>query len=182
MERTLLSLFILLLISFSGHSVLRAPQEPAYPGTPVPITPLGPKRSGPRTSFTDSSGIGDRLRVVIRDRDAWRDVWQRIQSPVCSLPNPPRGPLPELPPLPEIDFSREMLVVVALGGRPSSGYAIVVDGAYEQDNRLEIVVRSVSVKGCAALAVMTAPVDIVRLPKTERAVVFRETEAVRECK
>ncbi len=88
-----------------------------------------------------------------------------------------------LPPLPKIDFSKEMVVVVALGGRPTGGYGIVVDGAYERDERLEISVSSHSPrKSCFLTQGITEPVDIVRLPKTERSVVFRETEVVHECK
>jgi hypothetical protein len=116
--------------------------------------------------------------VVIRDRDAWLDVWKRIHRL-----DPNRGPHPEPPPLPEIDFSREMIVVAAMGARPTSGYAIVIDGAYAYDRnyRLEVVVRSVENRNCAAFQVMTAPVDIVRLPRTERFVVFREVEVVPDC-
>jgi hypothetical protein len=88
-----------------------------------------------------------------------------------------------LPPLPEIDFSREIVIVVALGVRPSGGYGIIVDGAYERDKQLKIVVRSISPgKGCIVTAALTQPVDIVRLPKTVRSVVFREAEVMHECK
>jgi hypothetical protein len=180
MKRMLLSLFILLLVSFSGYSVLRTPQQPSNGGKPVPITPLAPKpcpTCAPRQSFTAYSGIGESLRMVIRDRDAWRDIWKEIHSPKGY------GSGTELPPLPEIDFSREMVVVAALGARPSSGYSIIVDRAYERDDRLEIAVRTTSPgKGCMALAVVTAPVDVVRLPKTDRSVVFRETEITHNCK
>jgi len=85
--------------------------------------------------------------------------------------------------LPKIDFSKEMVVVVALGGRPTGGYGIVVDRAYERDDRLEVIVRSLTpAKSCFLIQATTAPVDIVRIPKTERSVVFRETEVVHECK
>jgi hypothetical protein len=111
---------------------------------------------------------------VVRDHDAWLNVWKRIYQVV-----PSNGPYPELP---EIDFSREMVIVAAMGLRPSTAYAIIIDSAYERNDRLEVVVRSVeNRKGCMAFAMMTAPVDIVRLPKTERAVVFREIEVVPEC-
>jgi PrcB C-terminal len=175
MKRVLLSLFVVLLISIPGLHGLCATQD--YQGKSVPITPMGPKRPGPRTSFTPGGGIWDQLRVVVRDRDAWLDVWKRIHRP-----DPNRGPYPEPPPLPEIDFSREIVVVAAMGRRPSSAYAIIIDGAYERNDRLEVVVRSVeNRKGCPAYTIMTAPVDIVRLPKTERPVVFREIEVVPDC-
>ena len=173
--RALLSFFVVLLISISGLQVLRAAQE--YQGRPVPITPMGPKRPGPRTSFTTGGGIWDQLRLVVRDRDGWLDVWKRIHRP-----NPNRGSYPEPPPLPEIDFSREIVVVAAMGRRPSSAYAIIIDAAYERNDRLEVVVRSVeNRKGCGAYTIITAPVDIVRLPKTERPVVFREIDVVPDC-
>ena len=176
MNRTLLSLFAILLISTPSPQVLRATQD--Y-GRPVPITPMAPTRWEPRTSFMTGSGIWDQLRLVVRDRDTWVDVWKRIHS------LDPSHTRPELPPLPEIDFSREMVVVAAMGRRPSSAYSIIIDGAYayEVNYRLEVVVRSMeNRKGCGAWTVMTAPVDIVRLPRTDRSVIFRETEVVPECK
>ena len=175
MKRALLSLFVVVLIGIPGLQVLRATQEVAYQGKPVPITPMGPKRSGPRTSFRIGSNIVDQFRVVVRDRNTWLDVWKRIYQF-----NPSQGRYPELP---EVDFSREMVVVAAMGQQPSSGYAIIIDGAYERDDRLEVVVKSViNLKCGAVLTMVTSPIDIVRLPKIERPVVFREIEVVPDCK
>jgi hypothetical protein len=178
MKGALLFLFVLFLISVSGRSALQANQETADQGTPVPVTQLGPKRSGPRWSFTGGSGIWDRRRMVIRDRETWFDVWKRIHSP-----DPTHGPYPTMPPLPEIDFSREMLVVVTMGERPTGGYAIIVDGVYERAKQIEIVVRSISPgRGCMETQSLTQPVDIVQLPKREGSIVFRDLEVVTQCK
>lgn len=106
---------------------------------------------------------------------AWLDVWKRIHSR-----DPRLGPSP-VPPLPEIDFSREIVVVAAMGSRPTAGYFISIDGAYERDNLLEVVVRSVETR-CGGFTILTAPLAIVRLPKTERSVVFREIEVAVPCK
>ena len=173
MKRVLLSL-VLFLISIPGLHVLRATQEVAFQGKPVPVTQLGPKRSGPRTSFSGSI-IEDPFCVVVRDRAAWHDVWKRIYQH-----NPSNGPYPEPP---EIDFSREMVIVAAMGQRPTSGYEIIIEGAYERDDRLEVVVKSVITARCGLVYTMvTSPIDIVRLPKIERPVVFREIEVVPDCK
>ncbi len=176
MKYTLLTFFALLLISLPGHSILRTGQEGTNQGTPVPITPLRPKPcpscEPARVSFTYNSGLDDPLRVLIRDGEAWSQMWKRIHS---------RGW--PLPPLPEIDFSREMVVVVALGARPTGGYGIIVDGAYERNDRLEIIIRKQTPgKTCFNTQSVTQPVDIVRLPKMERLVVFKEDEVVHECK
>ena len=178
MNRTLLSLFALLVIGIAGLKVLRATQVDQ--GKPVPVTPMRPMIAGQRMPFMTGSGIWDQLRLVVRDRDLWVDVWKRIHRL-----DPYRGPYPEPPPLPEIDFSREMLIVAAMGRRPSSAYGIIIDGAYayERNYRLEVFVRSIeNQKGCGALTIMTAPLDIVRLPRTDRTVLFRETEVVPECR
>jgi hypothetical protein len=176
MNRTLVSLFALLVIGIAGLQVPLAAQ--AEQGKPVPVTPMGRTISGQRIPFRPGdSSISDHLRLVVRDREMWAEVWKRIYRFGPNWPNP------QMPPLPEIDFSREMVIVAAMGRRPSSGYAIIIDGAYayERNYRLEVVVRSVENRNCGGFAIMTAPVDIVRLSKTDRTVIFRETEVVPEC-
>ena len=175
MKYALVTFFVLFLATVSAHSILQTGQQEANPGTPVPITPLGPQPcptcAQTRGSFTSNSGIYESLRIVISDAKAWRKVWEQIHTPFSPQP-----------PLPEIDFSRELVVVVALGTRPTGGYGIIVDRAYQRDNRLEIIVRKQTPgKTCGTTQAITQPVDIARVPKTERLVVFRETEVVHEC-
>jgi hypothetical protein len=80
-------------------------------------------------------------------------------------------------PLPEIDFSKEMIVVAAMGQRPSSGYAILIDGACDVDGQIEVFVSSVEdVSGIGVFPAITAPADAVRLPRSDLPVVFRETQ------
>ncbi|HZI86402.1 MAG TPA: protease complex subunit PrcB family protein [Pyrinomonadaceae bacterium] len=173
MKRVQLSL-MLFLISIPGLQVRRATQEVAYQGKPVPVTQLGPKRAGARTSYSGSN-FKDPFRLVVRDRDAWHDVWKGIYQH-----HPSNGPYPEPP---EVDFSREMVIVAAMGQRPTSGYEIIIDGAYERDDRLEVVVKSVvNVKCFGVFPTVTSPLDIVRLPKIERPVVFHEIGVVPDCK
>jgi len=110
--------------------------------------------------------------LVIRDRDKFDELWKELNRFGS-----------DKPPLPEVDFSREMIVVAVMGARPTSGYAIIIDCACEVENRLEVQVRSTNYLRCGLqFPVVTAPVDIVRLPKTELPVVFRETEVVSDCK
>jgi PrcB C-terminal len=85
--------------------------------------------------------------------------------------------------MPEIDFSREMVVVAVMGQQPSSGYAIIIDGAYERDDQLEVVVKSViNLKCHGGFTMVTSPIDTVRRPKIERPVVFCEIQVVPDCK
>jgi hypothetical protein len=147
--------------------------QPVCVGKPVAVSLLeyGPKRSGRRIPFL-SGGISRRDRLVIRDGEQFNQLWKEIA-----------GPGPDKPPPPQVDFSREMLIVAAMGQQPSSGYEIIIESACEVDNQLEVVVRSANYAKCGLqLGVVTAPVDIVRVPKTNLPVVFREAEVASGCK
>jgi hypothetical protein len=109
------------------------------------------------------------LRRVIRNREKFSNYWQQLISPV-----PPGNWVPRMP---EIDFSKEMVVVSAMGEKPSSGYFTLIDGACEVDGQVEVFVSNVDGISCGAqMAVPTYPADAVRLPRTDLPVVFRETQ------
>jgi hypothetical protein len=140
-------------------------------GKPVAVSLLGPKLPGRRMSFLNG-GIAERVQLVIRDRDEFDKLWKQINRLGSYKP-----------PLPEVDFSREMIVVAAMGQQPSSSYEIIIDSACEVDNHLEVLVRSTNFLKCGLqLGIVTAPLDIVRLPKTDLPVVFRETKVTSDCK
>jgi len=159
-------------------------QEVKPQGTPLAFVQLGPRRSGPHTSYAVVSGFSDRRRMVIRDRETWEDVWKQLYSGSMSFTRAPGGEMvPNLPPpAPRIDFSHNMLLVVTMGSEPTSGYAIMVDGVFEHANHLEIVVRNVSPgRGCGTLQYLTQPVDVVEVEKREGSVVFRDVDIATDC-
>lgn len=88
-----------------------------------------------------------------------------------------------MPALPDIDFSREILVVAALGERGSSGYIIVFEGAVENGaGGVDVVVRSLSpARNCGTLTVLTQPVDIARIPVKYASVRFVERKGTAMC-
>jgi len=160
-----------LLTSVSTYSGLQGKEGATCTGKVVPITLLGPKMSGPRVSFRSGSAFWEPIRSVIRNQTEFNDFWKRLHSPDAK-----HDPFPNLPPLPEIDFSQEMIIVAGMGQRPSSGYWIIIDGACETDGHLEIFVRSINGRRCTSLGGITAPVDVVRIPRTNLPVEFREVE------
>jgi hypothetical protein len=152
-------------------------------GKSLPIALLpGPKMTGPSMPLRfggtrefprppiHSFLTEKEFRLVINTRDEFSDFWTRFTAQI----HPSNGTLP----LPEIDFSKEMIVVAAMGQRPSSGYWIVIDGACEVDGQVEVFVSSLEggISCGAALGVVTYPADAVRLPQTDLPVVFRETQ------
>ena len=150
-------------------------------GKPLPITILpGPKMTAvsmplrfggtrpPPLPWINSFPSKNAFRLVIRNRDEFSQLWKRFLAPI--------PPDKWVPPMPEVDFSKEMVVVAAMGEKPSSGYWIIIDGACEVDGHVEVFVSSVN-GGCGSqLGVVTSPADAVRIPQTDLPVVFRETQ------
>jgi hypothetical protein len=131
--------------------------------------PYGLKLYGRRTSYL-KAGMSQRARLVIRERAEFNELWNKIM-----INNSDK------PPLPEVDFSREMLIVAAMGFQPSP-YEILIDSACEVENQLEVLVRITKFDWCGAIAgLLPETVDIVRLPKTDLPVVFWETEVTADC-
>jgi hypothetical protein len=127
--------------------------------------------AGSDASFTVFSGFTDSARIVVRDSATWRETWQTIHRPFI----PP-------PPVPSIDFSREMVLVAALGARPSEGYEIVFENVREDTVGLEVdILVSEPARGCPVAAAMTQPVDLARIAASARAVRFRQRNVVVPC-
>jgi len=150
-------------------------------GKPLSITLLpGPKMSGPSLPLrfggtrqlprppVNSFPSDKALRLVIKNRGEFSNFWKRLTARV-----PPGS---WVPPLPEIDFLKEMVVVAAMGRRPSSGYWTIIDGACEVDGQVEVFVSNVDATCVPQPSVVTYPADAVRLPRTDLPVVFRETQ------
>ena len=157
-------LFIALALGVVGCGQPLAPDPPA---TPVSVVRL---RAEPY-SFTYYSGLIEPQRLVVRDPAAWAEIRAAIWKG--------QSPLPELP---QVDFAREMLVVVALGERPTGGYGILVDSAVATPGRLEIWIRTIGPgPGCFVTQALTQPVDIARLPRSERVVRFHDRTEERAC-
>ncbi|HJT29597.1 MAG TPA: protease complex subunit PrcB family protein [Pyrinomonadaceae bacterium] len=152
-------------------------------GKPLPIMILpGPKMTAfavplrfggerpPPLPWVNGYPSKTSFRLVIRNRDEFSDFWKGLGA------NVPPGQW--MPPLPEIDFAKEMIIVAAMGERPSSGYTIMIDGVCEVDGHVEVFVSSQ--EGGAScggvLPMVTAPADAVRIPKTDLPIVFREIQ------
>lgn len=141
-------------------------------------TPLGPEvplvrlRAEPY-SFTFYSGLSTPARWVVRDPAAWHSIWSRIHA----------GVTPQ-PPVPVFDFSREVIVVAAMGGRGTGGYTILLEGANE-DATGGITIRVLSTSpgpGCLVTQASTAPVDVASMPLRPGPVRFSERNVTTDCK
>jgi hypothetical protein len=157
----------LVVLSAVACQSVAATGQPSTTLAPLPITRLRPQP----VAFETNSGLVDSLRLVVRDTSSWRELWQRINRPF--IPQPA---------LPAIDFDRDMVIVAALGTKPSGGYDVIIEGAEEDSAGIEVSVkRSTPGAGCALTAALTQPVDLATVPARRVPVRFRERRVEVPC-
>ena len=143
-----------------GDAVARSEQS-----KPEPYTSLD------HVFKVSGSRIPSAMRLVVMDTTDYNQVWTRI------LGRDDRSARPK------VDFTREMLLVVGMGEHPCLGYAISIDTVYrDQEKRIYALVRERH-RGarCGCLAEVISPVDIVKVPRTERPVSFLERVETNTC-
>jgi hypothetical protein len=146
-----MSSFHTLLIGLAGL-LLTACLSPGH-AEDQPIRPLV------KSAF---SGIQDPKQEVIKDKAAWDAVWTR------HLANA-KGAVSQ----PEVDFSKEMIILVAMGRQNTGGYSIQVSSVRAVGDKLEITVtRTTPPPGSMSIQALTAPVSIVAVPRSSLEPVF----------
>ena len=149
----------------AGCSNATAPDTTA---TVVPLVRLGSQPF----AFENNSDFPNAEREVIRDVAAWSRAWASIYKNKGTKP-----------PLPDIDFTKEMIVLVALGARPTGGYDILLTGATRDSDAITVTLESTSPgSGCGVTLSMTHPVDVARIPRSTTYVQFSEKAIVRNCR
>ncbi len=146
------------------------------PGPGTPGTRAG--NAVPLTRFRDdsfayslSSGVTSAQQLVIRDPVAWSSLWQQIHATETPVP-----------PLPDVDFAREMIVAASLGTRSSGGYDVLLAGAVEDSTGLEISVTETSPGStCVTTQALTQPIDLARTARRDGPVRFTTSRRVAAC-
>ena len=112
-----------------------------------------PVRSLVKAAF---SGIQDPKHEVIKDKAAWEAVWARHVANT-------KGAVPR----PEVDFSKDMVILVAMGRQNTGGYSIQVSSVQTKGDTLEIAVtRTTPPPGTMVIQALTAPVHMVAVPRS----------------
>jgi PrcB C-terminal len=113
------------------------------------------------------TGVGEARRLIIRDANAWAAFWSELG----------------VGDRPAVDFTRDMVVAVAAGQRPTGGYEIAVDRVRQVNGELTVeVVETTPGPNCITAASPTQPVDVVVIPAlTARSWSFVERKEVRGC-
>jgi PrcB C-terminal len=108
------------------------------------------------------SGIQEPKQEVIKDRAAFEKLWAKHLAGGKSAAT-----------LPDVDFSKDMVILVTLGRKNTGGYSIRVTSVEPVGNKLLISVRRTSPRpGAMAIQVLTSPFDMVVVPKSDLAPEF----------
>lgn len=143
----------------------KAPPPPPAPASePVPVV----RFAGSDGSFVGNSGYATATNIVIADSTGWAAAWATLHS----------GVQPQ-PPIVNVDFAREMVLLVAIGQQPNLGHGVRITGAERTDSG--IVVHALHHKAhptCGTGQALTEPADIARMAKTDLAVRFVVADTV----
>lgn len=151
----------------AGTAACSSTLGPGAPRELLPITRFAPTNS----DFSSFSGIRTPRHAVVRDSTTWRTTWQQINQPF--FPQPP---------LPTVDFNREMVLLAAMGTEPSGGYELLIESATRDTTGIDVQLRRVSPgAGCPVSAVLTQPLDLVRVPFSDQPVRFSERAETTSC-
>lgn len=110
--------------------------------------------------------------LVIRDRKAFGDAWKRLYTSA-----------PVVPEAPVIDFSREMVIVLAAGASSMGGTSIQSERIMDFGDELKVMYEIVSAgRDCMRTQSITAPVLVLRVKRVDKPVSFAAYPVVRDCK
>jgi hypothetical protein len=132
------------------------------PPAPKPEPPIAmkPLDESARIYYDNGIGFADTSRTIVKDTAAFRQIWKRATQ---GQPSPP--------PLPTVDFSKDMVVVVA-GGRMKPGDAIRVDSIGTRGTITVLVVRTTV--ACQPFPTDAFPFEVVKVTRTDGQVRFTE--------
>lgn len=143
--------------------------------TPAPDADVGADRPAAaqpvtRLASMQTSGYARPLELVVRDAAGWQAAWATLHDG-----------MPGEPP-PAVDFDGSMVLLVAIGERPTGGYDVRVDSVVPQGRggRVHYTVVSPG-PSCMTAQSLTSPVDVVRAPRLDGDVTFERRAVTQDC-
>jgi len=163
-------------LAFFVGSLTLAGCLPEGPGPGCPSCPRGHDGNVAGTVSFETvdrgihSGVRGSRHLVVREPAAWADLWAEHVA----------GRVPA-PPVPSVDFSREMVVAFFWGEKPTSGYSAEISGLVLNSQALVVRVETASPPpGAIVLQVLTQPFHIARIARSDFPVEFAVVEQERK--
>ena len=101
------------------------------------------------------SGIIELSFVVIRNKDEWNNFWDRHVSNIIPKPD-----------VPEIDFSKEMVIGVFTGQKSSGGYTVEIVNILKDERIIKVFYKEKApLPEEIVTTVFTQPYHFIKMPK-----------------
>lgn len=110
-------------------------------------------------------------QYIVKREQEWQEVWDIAHANV--LPKPT---------LPEVDFETYIVLAVFQGNFPTGGYDVSVEKILVEESVLVNTRETSPAVNCIVTQALTAPYQIIKIPKTEKEIVFTRQEEQRSCK
>lgn len=108
------------------------------------------------------SGVGDRGQRVIRTQAEWQKLWSQVRAPEVPAP-----------PVPKVDWSREMVIAVFMGERSTGGHTVAIRDVKFGAKEIVVSVEESSPDADAITTqVMTQPYALVVVKRSDLPVRF----------
>ena len=133
-----------------------------------------PEARPPELAFLGAHGFSGALRAVVKDTVMWARLWSGMHHGIFQARARGETQVPYEPPLPYVDFAREMLILVGTGERPSTGYSVQIDSVRlgrSSDGPGELRVYLTEWRPgrmCAVGWTVTSPMALARLRRLDR--------------
>lgn len=144
------------------HSRVVAPNTPTHT-TKVKVKVVAHTVPTTTVAHGASSGFKGKLQRVITTDADWNKLWSQHTSK-------------RYPPLaaPQIDFTKEMVIVVWTGSRSSGGYSVAIEKVEDDGQNLVVTYRETRSSSGGRTLALTQPHHAVTVPLSSRPVRFQQ--------
>ena len=136
----------------------------------------------PSLYFTGNEGPEIATFTAVQSESAWRNLWAQLE------PRLPREMGQKAShPFPHIDFTRQTLLVAALGTKPTGGYSLSVQSVTENPTSISVKLVALNPgKPCGDMSygitqITTHPIALLLIAKTAKPVHFDTTQVEPAC-
>lgn len=140
-------------VFYSGAAVASSEQHTEKPASAQSLMQSASEVTFQTVSKGSRSGVRDPRQVVLRSQAEWIALWaQHVSADVNPVPPP------------TIDFTKDLVVAVFLGEKPTGGYDVAISRAQRGDDAVVIYYRErTPAPGALVTQSLTHPFHIVRI-------------------
>jgi hypothetical protein len=122
-------------------------------------------------AYQTSQGLREETRELVRDAGAWQELWSRMNTASA----PPSAP-------PVIDFTQHSALVIALGERPTSGYAVRAQAiGLHRSTAMVTVQERQPARHCMVAQMSSYPTSVFLVPRAASDIGYLEQIETSDC-